>query len=206
MKINFEQIIMPRMAVMPERGLFWDRKKEEEKDTGIRIDAGNWSEYLKVTQKTYTGNTLDGRSYTRGVNYILKLKDEYASRLDPDQDSSLVIHTAYRQKLMYAEYKNGQLSTSGEVTADNADQRILDTFHCDTGQAFAQFLQEQEAEVQKEELTLNDRSLINGAAIGWFGLQRYDSSDWRDESIFAYWQAADFAITKLEGVLYLKQQ
>ena len=71
-----EQIVVPKItaSIVPDRSLFW-KKDEEEKpdDTGIRITARNWSEYLKVIQKVYTDSSVDGKAYTRGINYLLKL-------------------------------------------------------------------------------------------------------------------------------------
>ena len=51
--------------------------------------------------------------------------------------------------------------------------------------------------------------MCSGDAIGWFGFQRYkdstgSSSVWSDDNIFGWWGTDDFVITKLEGVIYLK--
>ena len=203
-----EQIVVPKItaSIIPDRGLFWkdDDEKEKQDDKGIRINAKNWNEYLKVIQKVYTDSSVDGKAYTRGINYLLKLKEEYVEKLDSAEESTLYVNTRYKQSLVYAQYKDGKLNVGEKVTAKNADERVLVTFHCTNQSDFAEMLAAQEAEEQKEELTIHNRDLRNGAAIGWFGLQRYSSSNWTDDEIFAYWCAADFAITRLEGVIYLK--
>jgi hypothetical protein len=71
------------------------------------------------------------------------------------------------------------------------------------------YLEKMAAEVQKEEVTVHNMGLRSGDAIGWFGFQRYkDSTDsssvWSDDNIFGWWGTDDFVITKLEGVIYLK--
>ena len=195
-----EQIVVPKItaSIVPDRSLFW-KKDEEEKpnDTGIRITARNWSEYLKVIQKVYTDSSVDGKAYTRGINYLLKLKDEYVEKLDSAKESTLMVNTRYKQSLVYAEYKDGKLNVGEKVTAKNADERVLATFHCTNQSDFAEMLAAQEAEEQKEELTIHNRDLRNGAAIGWFGLQRYKDKEGLsaadDETVFGYWNAAEFS-------------
>ena len=202
------KIITPVIAIQEQavRGIFG--KKEEKEEKGIRITPKNWSEYLKVVQRTYTDTDENLRSYTRGVNYLLVLKDEYLERLDSSLSSRIEVSTRYKYVLLHAEYRNGKLNAGEKITADDADKRILDTFHCKSKEEFASFLKSQEAETQNEELVLDNRDLRNGAAIGWFGLQRYKDKEGLsaadDETVFGYWNAAEFAITKLDGILYLK--
>lgn len=206
-----EQIIVPKFDISPapERGLFGFFNEEKETDTGIRITADNWNQYFKVIQKVYTDSTTDLISYKRGVNYLLILKDEYAEKLDRTKESTLEISTKYTQKLCYAQFENGALKVGERVTGDNADQRVLDTFRCASANKLDEYLKKESAEVQREELVIDNRGLRNGAAIGWFGFQRYrdvsDEEAWKDENIFAYWAADEFSITKLQGVIYLEQ-
>ena len=206
-----EQIIVPKItaSVLPDRSLF-GKKKEEEKDTGIRITAANWSEYLKVIQRVYTDSTNDLKSYNRGINYLMMLKDEFASRLDPGKESTLEVNTKYSQTLSYAEYRNGKLNVGEKVTGDNASERVLMTFRCANSKDLDQYLQKVAADMEKEEVVIRNMGLVNGSAIGWFGFQRYKDADesvmWKDENIFGWWGTDDFVITKLEGVLYLKEQ
>ncbi len=214
MKQINEQIIIPKVtaSVLPDRSLFWKRDEEEKEDqTGIRITAQNWSEYLRVIQRVYTDSTTDARSYTRGVNYLLILKDEYIERLDSSKESVVEINTKYSQSLSYAQYKDGKLSTGEKVSGENASQRIIDTFRCTSKADLDAYLKKMEADVQKEEVTVRNMGLRSGAAIGWFGFQRYkdsldSSSVWTDENIFGWWGTDDFVITKLEGVIYLKDE
>ena len=202
------EIIIPRISVseQPVRGLFG--KKEQKEEKGIRITHENWNQYLTVVQRIYKDTDEDLVTYVRGVNYLLVLKDEFKEKLDSSQNSKIEVNTRYKYILSHAEYRNGKLGVGERLTAEEADQRILDTFHCDTKEEFASFLEAQEAETQKEEVVLDNRDLRNGGAIGWFGLQRYKDKEGLspadDETVFGYWRAAEFAITKLEGVLYLK--
>lgn len=199
-----------KISALPQRSLFGFFSEEKEPETGIRITAENWSQYLKVIQKVYTDSTTGLKSYKRGINYLLMLKEEYAEKLDHTKESELHISTRYTQKLCYAHYEDGKLKVGDKVTKDNADQRVLSTFRCASGKELDEYLEKEAAEVQKEDLTINNRGLCNGTAIGWFGLQRYrdvsDEEAWTDENIFAYWCADEFSITKLEGVIYLKEE
>ena len=206
-----DQVITPRISasVIPDRSLFWKKDEEKEPDTGIRITAQNWSDYLRVIQRVYTDSTTDARSYTRGINYLLILKDEYISRLDSNKQSAIEVCTKYSQTLSYAQYKDGKLSVGEKVTGENASQRIIDTFRCTSKTDLDAYLEKMAAEVQKEEVTVHNMGLRSGDAIGWFGFQRYkDSTDsssvWSDDNIFGWWGTDDFVITKLEGVIYLK--
>ena len=136
-------------------------------------------------------------------------KDEYISRLDSNKQSAIEVCTKYSQSLSYAQYRDGKLSVGEKVTGENASQRIIDTFRCTSKADLDAYLEKMAAEVQKEEVTVHNMGLRSGDAIGWFGFQRYkDSTDsssvWSDDNIFGWWGTDDFVITKLEGVIYLK--
>ena len=203
--------VFPKIDIgaVPERSLFGFFREEKEPETGIRITAANWDRYLKVIQTVYTDSTTELTSYKRGINYLLMLKEEYASQLDPARESELKISTKYTQKLCYAHYEDGKLKVGEKVTGDNADQRVLCTFRCASKKELDEYLGKEALEEQKEDLIINNRGLVNGMAIGWFGFQRYKDvagpQVWTDENIFAYWAADEFSITKLEGVIYLKE-